>query len=192
MFSFSFKNVCAEGSVLSYTESRVLINYPRAPVLALSTALAVRLGTSPLTIKYIWSPRVLGEATAGLSSLAPRPCLLGPTAPLRQGWAKEGKGSSLHLRHLRSRRGTVALPSGVGRKALPSPALASCALHKGGPPGSAHVGQPRVHGSRGASGAEGVRSPSVIANSKGGRGKSWWRRRGEETTLLGRRASQAP
>ena len=57
MFSFSFKNVCAEGSVLSYTESRVLINYPRAPVLALSTALAVRLGTSPLTIKYIWSPR---------------------------------------------------------------------------------------------------------------------------------------
>lgn len=30
MFSFSFKNVCADGSVLSYTESTVLINYPRA------------------------------------------------------------------------------------------------------------------------------------------------------------------
>lgn len=112
MFSFSFKNVCADGSVLSYTESTVLINYPRAPVLALSTALAVRLGTSPLTIKYIWSPRVLGEATAGLSSLAPRPCLLGPTAPLQQGWAKEGKGSSLHLRHLRSRRGQWRCPAG--------------------------------------------------------------------------------
>lgn len=26
----------------------------------------------------------------------------------------------MHLRHLRSRKGTVALPSGVGRKALPS------------------------------------------------------------------------
>lgn len=59
--------------------------------MALCNALAVRLGTSPLTIKYIWSPRTLGEATAGLSSLALRPCLLG-LAPLWQGQAALGKG----------------------------------------------------------------------------------------------------
>ena len=103
-----------------------------------------------------------------------------------------GEGVIIALETFEKQEGTVALPSGVGRKALPSPPPASCALHRGGPPGSAHVGPHRVHGSRGASGAEGVRSPSVIANSKGGRGKSWWRRRGEVTTLLGHWASKTP
>lgn len=60
--------------------------------LALSTVLAVKLGTSPLTIKYILSPRVLGEASAGLSRLAPWPSLLGSTALLWRGRAALGKG----------------------------------------------------------------------------------------------------
>lgn len=47
---------------------------------ALSDALAARFGTSPLTIKYIWSPRMLGEATGRLLdfAVAQTPCLLGP------------------------------------------------------------------------------------------------------------------
>lgn len=166
---------------MSYTESTVLINYPRAPVLALSAALAVRLGTSPLTIKYIWSPRVLGEATAGLSSLAPRPCLLSPTAPLRQGWAALGQGGEgviIALETFEKQEGDSGAAQRGREEGPPLPPPASCALHRGGPPGAAHVGPPRVHGSRGAGGAEGVRSPSVIANSKGGRGDSWWQRRG--------------
>lgn len=174
MLSFSFKNVCADGSVLSYTESTVLINYPQAPVLALSTALAVRLGTSPLTIKYIWSPRVLGEATAGLYSLAPRPCLLGQTAPLRQGWlalGQGGEGVTIALETLEKQEGDsgAAQRGGEEGPSLPAPGIL-CPAQRWTPwVRSCWTTQsPREQG---AGGAEGVRSPSVIANSKGERGE---------------------
>lgn len=61
---------------------------------ALSDALAVSPGISPLTIKYIWSPRVTGEATGRL--------LAWPTGPdslavgvAGQSLAKEGSGIAL-------------------------------------------------------------------------------------------------
>lgn len=124
--SSPFKNICADlKSLLSRRCRRTALG----PVLgrvagprALSDALAVRFGTTPLTIKYIWSPRVLGEATAGLSGVAPRPCLLGPMACVagQAALGKGGPGSSLHLRHFRFRKGTVALPSGGGWE-LPPP-----------------------------------------------------------------------
>lgn len=121
---------------------------------------------------------MLGEATAGLSGVAPRPCLLGPTACVtgQAALGKGGTGSSLHLRSFRFRKGTVALPSGGGWELPPSPPPAFCALHSGGIPGFALARPPRAHG-RGANGAEGVRSLRVIANSNNRLGKSWWRRR---------------
>ena len=67
----------------------VHVNYPQGPVMekvqdhvgeppAISTAQVVSTGTCP----YIWPSRLLGEALAGLSGLAPEPCLLDPAALL--------------------------------------------------------------------------------------------------------------
>lgn len=134
-FIFLFSKTSVQMAVFNYTESTLQINH-HGPVLeqvqghvggsrAPSDAL-VRVGTSPLTIKYIWSPRVSGEATAGLSSLAPRPCLLRPRALLWRGRlpSAKGKGSSLHLRPSRIRKGQWRCPVGVGRNSfLPTPSI---------------------------------------------------------------------
>lgn len=101
----------------------------------------------------------------------------------------------MHLRHFRIRKGTVALPSGGGEEgpSLPTPSIL-CPAQRWTPPtpGPACARPPRAHGSGGLGGAEGVRSPRVIANSKEGRGESWWRRRGKVTILLGRQAIKTP
>lgn len=69
-------------------------------------ALAVRLGTSPFTIKYIWSPRVPAFPSGPAASL-----------PLAE------EGGALHLRRLRKGGGTAGQ-----RRWLP---LALRALHRG-------------------------------------------------------------
>lgn len=83
----------------------------------------------------------------------------------------------MHLRRVRLRKGTVELPSGGGWE-LPSPTPSIlCPAQRWRPWACSCHRQPRAYG-KGAGGAEGVRSPRVIANSKRGLGKSWWPRRG--------------
>ena len=135
---------------------------------------------------------MLGEVTAGLSSLAPGPCLLSPEALLQQGRAalgKGGKGVIIALETFQNQEGdSGAARQGWGGTPLPPRASFLCPAQRWTPWAcSCRTTQsPREWG---ATGAEGVRSPRVIANSKEGRG---WRRRGKVRTLLGRRASKTP
>lgn len=102
---------------------------------ALSDALAVSPGISPLTIKYIWSPRVTGKLLAG--------CLPGPLGLTAWLWGWQGcpwrrRGVALHLRRLGIGKG----PAGPWC-CLPS---ALCAPHRGGAAGPAPSGPPRAAG----------------------------------------------
>lgn len=159
--------------------------------LALSDALAVRLGTSPLTIKYIWSPRVLGEATAGLSSLAPGPVCLAqrPRGAGRAALSKGGTGPSLHLRRLRSRKGTVALPTGAGRNSPPSPPQDSVPCTEVGSLGLLFPDLPEPTGVEGRRGRGCEVTVCDCQQQRRGRG-SWWRRQEKVTTLLGCQAME--
>mgnify|MGYP004449532701 CR=1 FL=1 len=61
---------------------------------ALSDALAARSGTSPLTIKYIWSPTVLRGATGRLLG---EPLSAPPNSLVVQGQTALGKGEAVAL-----------------------------------------------------------------------------------------------
>lgn len=74
----------------------------------------------------------------------------------------------MHLRRSRIRKGTVRCPVGVGRNDPPPPCIPStlCPAQRWRP--WACSGRTTQSPREGAGGAEGVRSPRVIANSKEG------------------------
>lgn len=94
------------------------------------------------------------------------------------------EGVIIALETFQNQEADGALPSRGGEECPSSPPQHPVPCTEVDPVGLLVPDHPEPLGA-GAGRAEGVRSPRVIANSKEGRGKSWWRRRGKRRLFWG-------